>query len=183
QYPQQIKQIIGVQLQSCSFYPSLNLIELLHLFAALYNVSINALEVLKKVDLVSKARAKYNQLSGGQKQRFSIATTLLHKPKIIFLDEPTTGLDPHARRSLWQLIQQIRNEGATIVLTTHYLEEAEFLCDTVGIIDQGTIIAINTPSQLIDDLLSTGFSRPVEVKKASLEDVFIHLTGKSLVEI
>jgi ABC-2 type transport system ATP-binding protein len=132
--------------------------------------------------LRDKAKSKVKELSGGQKQRFSIATTLINKPKIIFLDEPTTGLDPQARRNLWELVRQIRAGGTTVIITTHYLDEAEYLCDRVAIIDSGKIIALNTPDKLIDELVATGFERPREVKKANLEDVFIHLTGKSLRE-
>jgi ABC-2 type transport system ATP-binding protein len=143
---------------------------------------VNALELLDKVNLRDKAKAKFKELSGGQKQRFSIATTLINKPKIIFLDEPTTGLDPQARRNLWDLIQDIRNMGTTIILTTHYMDEAELLCNRVAIIDSGKIIAIETPDKLIDNLVATGFERPKEVKKANLEDVFISLTGHTIRE-
>jgi len=180
--PNEIKKIIGVQLQTSGFYPALNLIELIDLFAGLYNRSANAMELLELVNLKDKAKAKVKELSGGQKQRFSIATTLINDPKIIFLDEPTTGLDPQARRNLWELIRQIRTKGTTIILTTHYLDEAEYLCDRVAIVDSGRIVALNTPDKLIDELVATGFERPKEVKKANLEDVFIHLTGKSLRE-
>lgn len=173
-----IKKIIGVQLQASGYYPALNLVELVELFAGLYNRKIKPLEYLELVNLRDKAKNKYKQLSGGQKQRFSIATTLINQPKIVFLDEPTTGLDPQARRNLWELILQIRDQGATIVITTHYMDEAEYLCDRVGIIDSGEIIAINSPEKLIDDLVATGFERKKQVKKANLEDVFIQLTGK-----
>ena len=180
--PNEIKKIIGVQLQASGFYPGLNLVELINLFAGLYNQKVDPLAFLDKVNLRDKAKAKYKELSGGQKQRFSIATTLINQPKIIFLDEPTTGLDPQARRNLWDLILDIRKQGATVIITTHYMDEAEVLCDRVAIIDNGKIIAINTPSQLIDDLVDTGFERPTQVKKANLEDVFISLTGASLRE-
>lgn len=180
--PNEIKKIIGVQLQTSGFYPGLNLIELIDLFAGLYNRKANAMELLELVNLKDKAKSKVKELSGGQKQRFSIATTLINNPKIIFLDEPTTGLDPQARRNLWELIRQIRSNGTTVILTTHYLDEAEYLCDRVAIIDSGKIIALNTPDKLIDELVATGFERPREVKQANLEDVFIHLTGKSLRE-
>lgn len=178
----EIKKIIGVQLQSSGFYPGLNLVELIELFNGLYNENVNALELLNKVNLKDKAKAKVKELSGGQKQRFSIATTLINKPKIIFLDEPTTGLDPQARRNLWDLIQQIRSEGTTVIITTHYMDEAELLCDRVAIIDAGKIISLDTPDKLIDDLVATGFEKPKEIKKANLEDVFIQLTGKQLRE-
>jgi ABC-2 type transport system ATP-binding protein len=179
----EIKKIIGVQLQASGFYPGLNLVELINLFCGLYNEEVNALELLDKVNLRDKSKAKFKELSGGQKQRFSIATTLINKPKIIFLDEPTTGLDPQARRNLWDLIQDIRNTGTTIILTTHYMDEAELLCNRVAIIDSGKIIAIETPDKLIDNLVATGFERPKEVKKANLEDVFISLTGHTIREV
>jgi ABC-2 type transport system ATP-binding protein len=178
----EIKKIIGVQLQTAGFYPGLNLVELLDLFAGLYNEEIDRMAILDSVNLRDKAKAKFKELSGGQKQRFSIATTLINKPKLIFLDEPTTGLDPQARRNLWDLIRSIRDSGTTVVITTHYMDEAEILCDRVAIVDSGKLIAINTPDQLIDDLVAGGFEKPKEVKQANLEDVFISLTGHALRE-
>src|SRR6478736_1858497 len=176
--PNEIKKIIGVQLQTSGYYPGLNLTELIYLFGGLYNEEVNPMQLLDTVNLRDKAKAKFKELSGGQKQRFSIATTLINKPKIIFLDEPTTGLDPQARRNLWELIADIRSKGATIILTTHYMDEAEYLCDRVAIVDSGKIVAINSPGQMIDDLVATGFERKKQVKRASLEDVFLNLTGK-----
>ncbi|MHA4847277.1 ABC transporter ATP-binding protein [Flavitalea antarctica] len=178
--PNEIKKIIGVQLQASGFYPGLTLIELIQLFSGLYNRDVDPMVLLKTVNLEDKAKNKYKELSGGQKQRFSIATTLINKPRIIFLDEPTTGLDPQARRNLWDLITDIRKQGTTIIITTHYMDEAEVLCDRVAIIDAGRIIALDTPDKLVDNLVATGFERPKEVKKANLEDVFIHLTGHDL---
>lgn len=178
--PDSIKQVIGVQLQTSGFYPGLNLVELIELFAGLYNRVVNPRDLLKMVNLEDKAKNKFKELSGGQKQRFSIATTLINDPRIIFLDEPTTGLDPQARRNLWDLIKSIRAKGTTVIITTHYMDEAEVLCDRIAIIDSGKIIALATPDKLIDDLVATGFERPKEVKKANLEDVFIHLTGHDL---
>lgn len=178
----EIKKVIGVQLQSSNYYPNLNLKQQIRLFAGLYNQDVDPLELLDKVNLRDKAGSKFKELSGGQKQRFSIATTLINKPKVIFLDEPTTGLDPQARRNLWDLIRQVRDQGATVVITTHYMEEAEVLCDRVAIVESGEIIALNTPEGLIDKLLATGFKRPKEVRAASLEDVFLNLTGKELRE-
>ena len=180
--PQEIKKIIGVQLQSSGYYPGLNLLQLIELFSGLYNQDVDPLELLEKVNLKDKAKAKVKELSGGQKQRFSVATTLINKPRIIFLDEPTTGLDPQARRSLWELVRDIRNSGTTVIITTHYMDEAEYLCDRVAIIDSGKIIALDTPDQLIDKLIASGFERPREMKLANLEDVFINLTGHSLRE-
>lgn len=177
---QNVKKIIGVQLQAAGYYPNLNLVEIIELFAGLYNMPVDPMQLLDLVNLRDKAKNRYKQLSGGQKQRFSIATTLINEPKIIFLDEPTTGLDPQARRNLWDLIKQVRDRGATVVITTHYMDEAEVLCDRVAIMDAGRIIAIDTPDRLIDKLVATGFSRPKPVKEANLEDVFLNLTGKEL---
>lgn len=180
--PAAIKKIIGVQLQQSGFFPGLNLLQLIDLFAGLYNREVDGLQLLQKVNLQDKATAKVKELSGGQKQRFSIATTLIHQPRVIFLDEPTTGLDPQARRSLWELIKEIKKEGTTVVLTTHYMDEAEYLCDRIAVIDQGKIIALDTPDHLIDQLIASGFERKKEMKAANLEDVFIQLTGHSLRE-
>ena len=177
-----IKKIIGVQLQTSGFYPGLKLLELIELFSGLYNWKSDAMALLRKVNLEDKANAFYKSLSGGQKQRFSIATTLINNPTIIFLDEPTTGLDPQARRNLWDLIKDIRSSGTTVIITTHYMDEAEYLCDRVAIIDAGKIIALDNPAILIDQLIANGFDRRKETKGANLEDVFIQLTGHSLRE-
>ena len=176
--PDAIKKRIGVQLQAAGYYPNLNLTELIELFSGLYGIEKSPMEMLEKVALTDKSKAKYKELSGGQKQRFSIATTLINDPRIIFLDEPTTGLDPQARRNLWDLIREIRDNGTTVVITTHYMDEAEILCDRVAFVDGGKIIDINTPDNFIDQLIATGFERKKEVKLANLEDVFINLTGK-----
>jgi len=178
--PNEIKKIIGVQLQTSGFYPNLNLLQLIDLFAGLYNRKVNAMELLDMVNLKDKAKSKVKELSGGQKQRFSIATTLINDPRIVFLDEPTTGLDPQARRNLWDLVKHIQARGTTVIITTHYMDEAEYLCNRVAIIDSGKIVAMASPDQLIDDLVATGFERPKEVKQANLEDVFINLTGHTL---
>lgn len=180
--PNEIKKIIGVQLQTSGYYPGLNLVELIELFCGLYNKNVEPMELLEMVNLKEKAKAKVKELSGGQKQRFSVATTLINQPRIIFLDEPTTGLDPQARRSLWELIRNIQARGTTVIITTHYMDEAEYLCNRVAIIDSGKIVALDTPDMLIDKLVDSGFERPKEVKKANLEDVFINLTGHSLRE-
>ena len=180
--PDEIKKIIGVQLQTSGFYPGLDLVELIQMFSGLYNRKVDPMTLLEMVNLKDKAHSKVKELSGGQRQRFSVATTLINDPKIIFLDEPTTGLDPQARRSLWELVKTIRDRGTTVIITTHYMDEAEVLCDRVAIIDSGRIIAMDTPDKLIDNLVATGFERKREVKKANLEDVFIKLTGHSLRE-
>ena len=181
--PGSIKKRIGVQLQAAGYYPNLNLTELIELFSGLYGIEVSPLEMLGKVSLVDKAKARYKELSGGQKQRFSIATTLINNPRIVFLDEPTTGLDPQARRNLWDLIRSIRNVGTTVVITTHYMDEAEVLCDRVAFVDSGKVIGINSPDHFIDELVASGFEREKQVKSANLEDVFIQLTGKDLREM
>ena len=178
--PSKIKHIIGIQLQSTSFANRLTLVEQLNLFASLYGETIDAMKLLKKVQLTDKAKSYVEQLSGGQKQRFAIAAALVNKPLVLFLDEPTTGLDPQARRNLWDLIQQIRKDGITIVLTTHYMDEAELLCDRLAIMDKGEILVIDTPANLIQALLKRGFKKPQHVEQANLEDVFIDLTGKAI---
>jgi len=178
--PDKVKAIIGVQLQAAGFYPNLKLTEILELFAALYGVSADPLEMLKKVHLADKAKSSVKELSGGQKQRFSVATTLIHRPAIIFLDEPSTGLDPQARRNLWKLVKEVRDQGTTVVITTHFMDEAEYLCDRVAVIDEGNILAIDEPDNLIDALLQRGFKKDKSVKEANLEDVFLDLTGKEL---
>jgi ABC-2 type transport system ATP-binding protein len=180
--PNEIKKIIGVQLQTSGFYPGLNLLELIDLFGGLYNRKVDAMELLDRVNLRDKAKAKTKELSGGQKQRFSVATTLINQPRVIFLDEPTTGLDPQARRNLWELIREIRKSGTTVIITTHYMDEAEYLCDRVAIMNEGKIVALASPDKLIDDLVAAGFERPKEMKQANLEDVFIAMTGVSLKE-
>src|SRR6185369_9909212 len=179
-HPWEVKRRIGVQLQSAAFYPELRLTELLDMFAAMYDVKVNPMEMLKKVDLADKAKNYVKQLSGGQKQRFSIASTLINQPKVIFLDEPTTGLDPQARIHLWDMVRDIKKEGVTIVLTTHYMDEAEQLCDRLAIMDHGKIIKTGTPKKFIDDLLKAGFKKEVKVEQANLEDVFLNLTGRKL---
>ncbi|MCI0707246.1 MAG: ABC transporter ATP-binding protein [Ignavibacteriae bacterium] len=178
--PQKVKQRIGVQLQSSSFFDKLSLTELLKLFGEMYGRQIDPLALLNEVELKEKAKSYVADLSGGQKQRFSIAAALVNDPVILFLDEPTTGLDPQARRHLWGVIKRIRSEGKTIVLTTHYMEEAEELCDRVAIMDSGKIIANAPPQELIRKLLGKGFKKERVERLASLEDVFLDLTGHSL---
>lgn len=179
----EVKRRIGVQLQSSAFYPELRLTELLDMFAAMYDVQINPMEMLREVELEDKAKNYVKQLSGGQKQRFSIASTLINQPKVIFLDEPTTGLDPQARIHLWEMVRKINRAGVTIVLTTHYMDEAEQLCDRLAVMDHGKILKIGTPKTFIKDLLATGFKKEVKPEPANLEDVFLNLTGRQLREI
>lgn len=180
--PQDVKRIIGVQLQSSSFFDKLSLTELLLLFGEMYGRTIDPLALLDEVELRDKAKSYVANLSGGQKQRFSIAAALVNDPVIIFLDEPTTGLDPQSRRHLWGVIKRIRSEGKTIVLTTHYMEEAEELCDRVAIMDNGKVIANASPEQLVQKLLAKGFHKERVERLANLEDVFLDLTGHSLRE-
>jgi len=175
--PYQVKQIIGVQLQANEYFDKMTLAELLNLFSALYSLSNDPLELLKKVNLADKANANANELSGGQKQRFSIACALVNNPLVLFLDEPTTGLDPQAKRSLWDLILDLNKMGMTIVLTTHNMEEAEILCQRIAIMDYGKIIAEDTPQNLI---LQYAPDKVREVLNGNMEDVFIALTGHGL---
>jgi ABC-2 type transport system ATP-binding protein len=180
--PRAVKARIGIQLQASSFFDELNLVELLELFGHLYDRQVDAMALLADVELTEKARSQVRTLSGGQKQRFSIAAALVNEPRVLFLDEPTTGLDPQARRHLWGLVRQIRVRGHTVVLTTHYMEEAEELCDRVAIMDSGRIIALDRPLALIDALLGRGFTKERVERLANLEDVFIDLTGHTLRE-
>jgi len=182
QSPEAVKEIIGIQLQSSSFYDKMSLMELLTVFASFYGRKVDPLALLDQVQLREKAASFPEMLSGGQRQRFSIVVALVNEPKVLFLDEPTTGLDPQSRRHLWDLVGQIKQRGITVMLTTHYMEEAQLLCDRVAIMDEGRIIALDTPDKLIADLLKTGFSKPAEVLQADLEDVFINLTGRELKE-
>ena len=177
---QEVKRIIGVQLQSSSFFDKLSLAELLVLFGEMYGRSVDPLALLDEVELRDKSRAQVVQLSGGQKQRFSIAAALVNDPVVIFLDEPTTGLDPQARRHLWGVIKRIRSEGKTVVITTHYMDEAEELCDRVAIMDAGKIIAMAPPQEMITTLLAGGFRKEKVERHASLEDVFLSLTGHTI---
>ena len=175
--PYQVKKIIGVQLQSNEYFDRLNLSDLLLLFANLYSTSIEPKALLAKVNLEDKLFALPDDLSGGQKQRFSIACALVNNPKILFLDEPTTGLDPQAKRNLWNLAKDLNDEGMTIVLTTHNMEEAEYLCNRIAIMDKGSIIALDTPQQLILDYAP----KPQEIPlHGNIEDVFLALTGHGL---
>lgn len=175
-----IRSIIGVQPQTPSFEERTKLTELIDFFAATYGERVDAIKFLKDLQLEDKANSYPEQLSGGQRQRFSIAAALVHGPKVFFLDEPTTGLDPQARRNLWSLIRNIRKKGVTVIITTHYMEEAEVLCDRVAIMDKGKIIALDTPHKLVKNLLAKGFKKKHLVEQANLEDVFIDLTGKEL---
>jgi ABC-2 type transport system ATP-binding protein len=180
--PREVKRRIGIQLQASAFFDELTLLELLDLFGRLYGHSVDAHARLNDVELTDKARSQVRTLSGGQKQRFSIASALVNDPRVLFLDEPTTGLDPQARRHLWALVRTLRDRGHTVVLTTHYMEEAEELCDRVAIMDGGRIIALDTPDALVAQLIGRGFTKARVERLANLEDVFIDLTGHQLRE-
>ena len=180
--PQKIKYIIGVQPQTPAFQDKTKLTEVIELFSAAYGEKVDVMAFLRDVDLEDKAHNFVEELSGGQKQRLSITTALVHGPKVFFLDEPTTGLDPQARRHLWDLIKQVRDKGISVIMTTHYMDEAEILCDRIAVMDNGKIVAIDTPKNLIKQLLKRGFKKAQLVEQANLEDVFIDLTGKGLRE-
>lgn len=233
-HPHEVKAIIGVQPQASSFFEGLKLRETLNLFAALYDRSVDPMALLAEVQLTEKADAQVKELSGGQKQRFSIAVGLVNEPTVLFLDEPTTGLDPQARRNLWDLVRQINARGTTIVLTTHFMDEAEALCDRIAVMDNAHIVALDTtarllaehggdaaiaftasqpieshilaslvgvtgsssegdqhvirtadPKQTLDKLFGAGRTHGfdingLEFKRATLEDVFLRLTGHAL---
>ena len=233
----QVKERIGVQLQASAYFDFLTLREILELFGSFYRRRLRPEELLAHVGLEEKANSLVKHLSGGQQQRFSIVASMVNDPEVLFLDEPTTGLDPQGRRSLWELVRDIRGEGKTIILTTHYMEEAQTLCDRVAIMDSGRIVALDAPERLIEGLeapfhLRLHLSQPVDpaqlagagvtrvtadgqkqdrqyrlqvtsvsdslppllsrladlqaqvldlgVEKATLEDVFLALTGKEL---
>ncbi|HUG13729.1 MAG TPA: ATP-binding cassette domain-containing protein [Thermomicrobiales bacterium] len=153
--PTAVKRVIGVQLQTTALFDYLTAWELIELFAALCGGDTSRRRVDELVSMVAleeKSGSHVNQLSGGQRQRLSIALSIVNDPEVLFLDEPTTGLDPQARRNLWDLIRELRDAGKTVVMTTHYMEEAEALCDRVAVMDRGRIIAVDTPRSLIQSL-------------------------------
>ena len=163
--PNTVKERIGVQLQASAYFDYLTLTEILELFGRFYSRRVPPAELLSTVGLEDKANTTVGKLSGGQQQRFTIAATLVNDPEIVFLDEPTAGLDPQARRNLWDFVQSINSQGRTIVLTTHYMEEAEFLCDRVAIMDQGRIVTLDTPTNLVRSL-----PVPYEVRASTLNE-------------
>ncbi|MDD5659580.1 MAG: ABC transporter ATP-binding protein [Actinomycetota bacterium] len=236
-YPDKVKEIIGVQLQSTSLYGKIKVREAIELFGSYYKKSIPVDEIINIVSLNEKKDSYYATLSGGQKQRLALALAIVNDPQIIFLDEPTTGLDPQARRNVWDIIENLKNKAKTIILTTHYMEEAERLCDEIAIMDMGEIIAMGSPKELISnsrlessiefectgndyDKINNGLNflgkiiklennrcaiyckdnayalkkltdftdsneisiKNINTRSATLEDVFISLTGKSLRE-
>ncbi len=180
--PRGVKRLIGAQLQHSDFFEHLRLPEQLDYLAACYDTRCDALKLLAEVDLADRPKLRVQQLSGGQQQRFAIAAALVNDPPLVLLDEPSTGLDPKARQDLWKLIRRLQAEGRTILLSTHYMEEAEELCDRVAIMDRGQIAALGAPAELIQQLIDTGYRRPAPVRQATLEDVFLTTTGHSFGE-
>ncbi len=148
--PQRIKEVIGVQLQATSLYDNIRVKEALDLFGSYYQKSLPSEQIMEEVSLTEKKNSQVSKLSGGQKQRLSVGLALVNDPEVIFLDEPTTGLDPQARHNIWSIVEKLRERGKTVVMTTHYMEEAEQLCRRLAIIDQGKIIAMDTPENLIN---------------------------------
>lgn len=175
---------LGVQLQSTSFQPELMVPEILQLYAGIYGVPLNKEKlaaILKEINLEDATTKKFGQLSGGQQQRVSLVIATIHNPKLVLLDEPTTGLDPQARRQLWERIEAIREHGHAVLLTTHSMEEAEAVCDRIAIIDHGRVITIDTPQALIDKHRDDPEVIAVSRRgKITLEDVFIALTGRAV---
>lgn len=149
-----VKEVIGVQLQSTTLFELLTVEEILHLYGSFYREHISIPELIEDMLLTEKKNSRIKGMSGGQKQRLAIALALVHDPQIIFLDEPTTGLDPQARRTLWDIILRLKDRGKTVVLTTHYMDEAHVLCDRIAIMDQGKLIALDTPGELVKNLQS-----------------------------
>ncbi|HET7700600.1 MAG TPA: ABC transporter ATP-binding protein [Candidatus Limnocylindria bacterium] len=180
--PARAKERVGVQLQQSAFPENFTAKETVELFALCYGAQVDAGALLAAVDLADKAGQRQEKLSGGQRQRLSIATALVNRPRVLFLDEPTTGLDPQARRNLWELVRKIRADGTTVFLTTHYMDEAEVLCDRVAVMDHGRIVSMDAPQALIAGLIERGFRKPVIQQQANLEDVFLDLTGHGLRE-
>jgi len=175
---------LGVQLQSTSFQPELFVLEVLQLYAGIYGLKPGKeqiLAILRNINLEDQAYKKFGELSGGQQQRISLVIATIHNPKLVLLDEPTTGLDPQSRRQLWERIEAIRERGHAVLLTTHSMEEAEAVCDRIAIIDHGRVIAVDTPQAMIDkhrgdpDVIAAS-----RRGKITLEDVFIGLTGKEV---
>jgi ABC-2 type transport system ATP-binding protein len=176
-----LRELLGIQLQDTQLSEKLTVDETLTLFQSFYREARDVGEVINQVELEEKRDSRVGALSGGQKQRLAVACALVGNPQLLFLDEPTTGLDPVARRQLWDLISKFQAEGKTIVLTTHYMEEAERLCDRVAIVDHGHVIAMGTPRDLIDSVDVSRLPPPEpRTTSATLEDVFVSLTGRTL---
>jgi ABC-2 type transport system ATP-binding protein len=182
-HPLRAKARLGVQLQSTSFHSDLTLAEIVRLFAGLYGVTLSKEQIRERLadsGLDAEASKRFREISGGQQQRFSLLIATIHDPPVVLLDEPTAGLDPQARRRLWDRIERFRKEGRSIVLTTHSMEEAQAVCDRVAIMDRGRIITVDTPADLIATHRDDPRVREVAHGEVTLEDVFIGLTGRDL---
>jgi ABC-2 type transport system ATP-binding protein len=178
--PDRLKEKLGIQLQDTQLSDKLTVAETLQLFRSFYKAGREVKDVIDLVQLDEKTNARVGTLSGGQKQRLAIACAMVGDPELLFLDEPTTGLDPQSRRQLWELIEEFRSTGRTILLTTHYMDEAERLCDRVAIVDHGHIIAQGAPHELIESVGATIPAPPPRITTHTLEDVFVALTGRTL---
>jgi ABC-2 type transport system ATP-binding protein len=182
-HPRQAKAQLGVQLQATSFHSNLTLVELVRLFGGLYGVTLSAAQIRQRLDeihLQQEGSKRFRELSGGQQQRFSLLIATVHDPALVLLDEPTAGLDPQARRQLWDRIERFRTEGRSILLTTHSMEEAQAVCDRVAIMDHGKILTVGTPAALIAAHRDDPHVREAAHGEVTLEDVFIGLTGEEL---
>jgi ABC-2 type transport system ATP-binding protein len=184
QKPLYARASMGVQLQSTSFQPELRVAEILELYAGIYGLTLTKdklANILQEIKLEDAAQKKFGELSGGQQQRVSLVIATIHNPRLVLLDEPTTGLDPQSRRQLWERIEAIREKGHAVLLTTHSMEEAESVCDRIGIIDHGKVITIDTPQALVEKHKAEPDVIAVSRRgRVTLEDVFIALTGKAL---
>ena len=182
--PLHVRAALGVQLQFTSFQPELTIHEIIRLYGGIYGIQLTEQRlqtILQEIKLEDAADRKFGQLSGGQQQRVSLAIATMHNPRLVLLDEPTSGLDPQSRRQLWERMENLRQNGHAVILTTHSMEEAEAVCDRIAIIDHGRLIAIGTPQSLID--LHRNDPEVISVSrrgKITLEDVFIGLTGRAI---
>ncbi len=184
-HPSEAKAKLGVQLQATSFQSQLTIKQIVRLYAGLYGVALSDGEItesLKEIGLGGEATKPFKQLSGGQQQRLSLYVAVVHDPALLLLDEPTAGLDPQSRRQLWSRIENIREQGGSILLTTHSMEEAEAVCDRVAIMDHGMLLTCETPENLIAKHKDDPEVREVAHGEVTLEDVFIGLTGSAVRE-
>jgi ABC-2 type transport system ATP-binding protein len=182
-HPMQAKSKMGVQLQATSFQPQLSNKQIIHLYAGLYGISMSEQQIAEGLDAIGlsqDAHKLFKQLSGGQQQRLSLFIAIIHDPVLLLLDEPTSGLDPQSRRQLWARIEHLRDEGGSILLTTHSMEEAQAVCDRVAIIDHGNVLATDAPDQLIEQHRDDPRVRQAARGPVTLEDVFIGLTGSEI---
>jgi ABC-2 type transport system ATP-binding protein len=182
-HPTQARARMGVQLQATSFQSELKITQIVRLYAGLYGVALSDLQIadgLRVIGLEGEANKPFRQLSGGQQQRLSLYIAVVHNPALLLLDEPTAGLDPQSRRQLWGRIEHIRQEGGSILLTTHSMEEAQAVCDRVAIIDSGSLLTVETPHDLIEKHKNEPRVRAVAHGEVTLEDVFIGLTGSEI---